>query len=173
MTGELTLRSACVEDAPVLLGIYAPYVTDTAVSFEYDVPTVEEFQRRIETTLVKYPYIVAVLDGEIVGYCYASGFHTRRAYERSCELSVYVRRDKRGRGIGRALYCAMEDKLRKLGKKNLYACIAYPPEEDEYLTRDSVRFHERMGYSECGHFTACGEKFGREYDIVYMEKILK
>lgn len=169
---DLEIREAALQDAGRLLEIYAPYVERTAVSFEYDVPTVEEFRRRIEQTTQRYPYLVALAGGRIVGYAYAGQFHSRAAYRFSAELSVYVDRDMRGRGIGRALYAELEERLRQMGVLNLYACIAYNDDDDEFLTKDSVYFHEKMGYRLIGRFNQCGCKFGRWYDIVYMEKII-
>lgn len=172
MNSNTLIRSVSPEDAEALLKIYAPYVTDTAVTFEYDVPSLAEFRSRIIGIMQKRPYIAAVRGGNIVGYAYAGEFHSRAAYSRSAELSVYVAMDERRSGIGRILYTQLEDELRRLRYLNLYACIAYTDTEDEYLTQDSVRFHEHMGYNIVGHFHKCGCKFGRWYDMVYMEKLI-
>ncbi len=169
----ITLRTANPDDAPALLSIYAPYVRNTAITFEYDVPSVAEFQSRIENTLKRYPYLVALQDGHIVGYAYASPFHTRKAYEHCAEVSVYVSQTSRGGGIGKRLYTALEEILKQQNICNLYACIAYPEKEDEYLTADSVHFHEHLGYRLCGKFSACGYKFHRWYHMVWMEKKIK
>ena len=166
------IRSAAVEDAPRLLRIYAYYVEHTAVSFEYDVPLPEEFEARIARTLEKYPYLVAEEDGVILGYAYAGPFVGRAAYDHSCELSVYVDRCARGRGLGRMLYEALEAELRERGILNLYACIGDPEVEDEYLTKASERFHTRMGFTKAGVFHRCGYKFGRWYNMIWMEKII-
>ena len=93
----MNIRSASPDDAERLLEIYAPYVAETASSFEYDVPTVEEFRGRIENTLLKYPYLVADEDGRAVGYCYAGRFHSREAYLHSVEVSIYIDRNYRRR----------------------------------------------------------------------------
>ena len=87
-------------------------------------------------------------------------------------MSIYVRRDLHRQGVGRALYEAMEDLLGKMGIINLYACIGIPEEEDEYLTFDSVHFHEHMGYEMVGVFHRCGYKFGRWYHMGWMEKCI-
>jgi phosphinothricin acetyltransferase len=109
----------------------------------------------------------------IIGYAYAGVFHAREAYKHSVELSIYVDLERRRGGCGRALYDALEERLKAQGIRNLYACIAVPPKkEDEYLTFDSVKFHKKMGFKLAGHFHACGIKFDRWYDMVYMEKIL-
>lgn len=171
---------ARAEDAPALLEIYAPYVRTTAVTFECDVPSVEEFRQRIETISAKYPYIKAVAqddDGSMVlGYAYVSAFKGRAAYDWSVETSVYVRQDARRAGVGRALYAALERCLRAMGVQNMNACIAAIPESwqgaNPYLTDDSVRFHERMGFSLVGRFHSCASKFGEWFDMMWMEKLL-
>ena len=136
----MKIRSANVDDAARALDIYAYYVEHTAVSFEYDVPTLDEFSFRMAKTLERYPYLVLEEDGRILGYAYAGPFKGRAAYDRSCEVTIYVERSARGRGYGRALYEELERRLGEAGMLNLYACIADPLEEDEYLTRDSERF---------------------------------
>lgn len=169
---DLRIRAATPDDAAALLAIYAPYVQDTAVSFEYEVPGEAEFRDRIAHTLDKYPYLVAERDGMALGYAYTGPFARRAAYGWSAETSVYVRRDARRLGVGRRLYGALEAVSREQGVLNLNACIAYSEIEDEYLSCDSVRFHARLGYGMVGRFHRCGYKFGRWYDMVWMEKLL-
>lgn len=170
-TTTITIRTATPADAPALLAIYAPYITDTAVSFEYDVPSVEEFADRILGTLKKYPYLVAEVNGQIVGYCYVGILHGRQAYDWSVETSIYVEQHQKRRGIGRLLHDALEQELRRRHFLNMNACIACPMgESDPYLTRDSIRFHEKLGYRMVGEFHQCGYKFGRWYHMVWMEK---
>lgn len=169
---KIEIREATAQDAQALLAIYAPYVLETAITYEYDVPTLEDFTGRIEGTLRKYPYLVAIVDGRIVGYAYAGTFKGRRAYDCSVETSIYIDRTFHGQGIGRMLYEALEERLKAQGITNMYACIAYTEQEDEYLTNASVRFHERMGFQLCGTFHRCAVKFGRSYDMVWMEKFL-
>lgn len=172
MSCKLMIRQVELAEAGELLEIYAPYVTDTAITFEYDIPSLEEFEGRIQKIQEKYPYLVAELDGEIVGYAYATAFHPRAAYSRCVEMAIYLKKDVRGQGIGRKLYEELETRLKEMGILNLYACIGYAPVEDEYLTNASVRFHEKTGYKINGHFTQCGYKFGRWYDMVWMEKLI-
>lgn len=159
----MEIRIADESDAPRLLEIYSPYVKNTAVTFEYDIPSVDEFKNRISSVLDKYPYLVAVMDGRIVGYVYASSFHERAAYRWAAELSVYVEQGYQQRGIGKALYHKMEELLRKQNVTNLNVCIAYP-------NPGSIRFHEKEGYRLVGHFSKCGYKLGRWWDMVWMEK---
>lgn len=166
------LRIADESDAAELLEIYAPYVLNTAITFEYEVPSLAEFQKRIRSTLLKYPYILAEEDGKIIGYAYAGAFKGRAAYDWAVETTVYVRSDMKRRGIGRALYAELERLLKQQNILNTNACIAYTEHEDEYLTNDSVRFHTYSGYKHVGKFHKCGYKFGRWYDMVWMEKHL-
>ena len=167
---QMRIRPATLADAEILRDIYAPYVEETAVSFEYTVPTVAEFTERMKDIMKRYPYLVAEEAGEAVGYAYASPFHEREAYSWSAELTVYLRKDQRGWGRGRLLYEKLEQILRAQNITNLYACIAWPEQEDEYLTGASARFHERMGFRLAGMFHRCGYKFGRWYSMVWMEK---
>lgn len=172
MSDEVKIRTADMGDAEELLKIYAPYVENTAISFEYEVPSVDEFRDRIRKTLERYPYIVAENNGEILGYAYVSVFHARKAYDWSVETSIYIRQDQKGRGLGKKLYLAIEDILKKQHVSNLYACIAYTEQEDEHLTNDSMRFHEHLGYRLAGTFRKCGYKFEKWYDMIWMEKMI-
>ena len=165
------IRTAREEDAGQLLEIYAPYVTDTAITFEYEVPTVDEFRHRIASTLKKYPYLVAEDDeGNLVGYAYASAFKERAAYDWSVETSIYVKQGEAGRGFGQLLHDALERALQQMGILNMYACISAPRGNDPYLTDNSIQFHHHLGYRLVGRFLQCGYKFGRWYDMVWMEK---
>ena len=166
------IRNATLEDAPRLVEIYSYYVEKTAISFEYETPTVEQFQARMARTSKHYPYLVAVLNGEIAGYAYAKSFIERAAYKFCAELTIYIDKNFRRQGIGGALYRQLEKNLREMGIKNLYVCVGYPEIEDEYLTLNSVKFHDHSGFKICGKFTNCGYKFNRHYSMVFMEKIL-
>ena len=168
----MNIRSATKEDAARLLEIYAYYVTDTAITFEYEVPSLSEFEGRIENTLKNYPYLVIEDNGVIYGYAYAGVFKGRAAYDRSCEMTIYLDKDARKKGYGKKLYTALEEELKKRGMLNLYACIGSPIVEDEYLTRNSEEFHAHLGYTKVGTFHKCGYKFGRWYDMCWMEKLI-
>ncbi len=144
------IRNAEKEDAEKILAIYSYYVKNTAISFELDVPSLDEFQ----------------------GRAYAGVFKNRAAYDHCCEVSIYVERHAKGRGYGRMLYEALETALKKAGILNLYACIADPVTEDEYLTRNSEHFHSHLGYTKVGRFHNCGYKFNRWYNMIWMEKII-
>lgn len=169
---NISIRSASVADTESILKIYSHYVKNTAISFEYDVPTMDAFKDRITHTLEKYPYLVAEQNGRIIGYAYGSQFHARAAYSHCAEVSIYVDMDARKCGVGRILYEALEEKLKNQGILNLYACIAYTDKEDEYLNNNSAEFHAHLGYTEIGRFHKCGYKFGRWYDMIWMEKMI-
>lgn len=170
MEQEVNIRIATAQDAAALLDIYAPYVENTAITFEYTVPSVQEFERRISNTLQTYPYLVAEVDKEIVGYTYAGPYQERSAYQWAVEVSIYVKKTAKKMGIGKTLYQALETILNLQHISNLYACIADTDEEDPYLTKDSILFHQRLGYRQVGKFTQCGYKFNRWYNIIWMEK---
>ena len=172
MNTNILIRMAEESDAEEILEIYAPYVTDTAITFEYDIPSLAEFSRRIRNTLQMYPYIVALEESRIVGYAYASAFKERPAYNWAVETTVYLKQNCRGKGLGKKLYLALEDILKRQNIINLNACIAYTPGENAHLDNTSMAFHEHLGYSKAAHFTKCGYKFGTWYDMIWMEKIL-
>ena len=172
MIDDISIRFAKPEDAKELLKIYAYYVTDTAISFETEVPSEEEFKLRIEDVLKSYPYIVACKDDEILGYAYLHSFVGRKAYELSAETTIYLNPDKKKMGIGKKLYSVLEDIAKAQNITNLYSCIGYVDKEDEYLNNNSVQFHEHIGFRMVGKFENCGHKFGRWYHMVWMEKII-
>ena len=169
---EINIRVATVEDAQQILQIYAPYIEKTAITFEYEVPALEEFRGRIQHTLKKYPYLVAEEAGEILGYAYTGPFKERAAYDWAVETTIYVKEDKKQRGIGKLLYQALEEISKAQNILNMNACIAYPENEDEHLTKNSVQFHEHLGYQMVGTFHQCGYKFETWYHMVWMEKFI-
>lgn len=169
---RIKIRTATVSDAPEILDIYAYYVANTAISMEYEVPGLVEFEKRIGNTLENYPYLVAEQDGKIIGYAYAGKFHPRAAFYRSAEVSIYIHKAAVKCGLGRRLYEEMETRLAAQGILNVYASIAYTDVEDEYLTNNSTRFHEHMGYKKVAQFNNCCIKFGHWYHLIWMEKML-
>lgn len=169
---KIVIRPAVPEDLEELLAIYTPYAEETAITFEYKAPTMEEFKERMEKIQKMYPWLVAEADGEILGYAYAGTFKDRPAYDWSVETSIYVKLGQKRNGIGTRLYEALEECLSRQGILNVNACIALPEQEDEYLTNDSVRFHEKIGYREVGVFHKCGYKFNRWYHMIWMEKMI-
>ena len=169
---ELEITDATVADAAALVAIYTPYVLNTAITFEYEGPTVEEFARRIADITREYPYLVARIGGKVCGYCYAHAFNRRAAYHWAVETSIYVATDERGHHVGRALYEAMQQRLSRQGILNMYACITWKDADDEYVTHASPAFHARLGFKKVAHFHKCGYKFGRWYDVIWMEKFI-
>jgi phosphinothricin acetyltransferase len=169
---EIFVRVATQEDAAALVDIYAPYVLHTGITFEYDVPDVEEFRSRICKVLLRYPYLVAQRGDELLGYSYANPLGERAAFSRAAETVLYVRRDARGLGIGSLLYARLEEILKQQHVTNLNACIAWRDEEDETLTHASPSFHAACGYRKIAHFKSCGYKHGRWYDLIWMEKFI-
>lgn len=166
------VRDATLKDAESILKIYDYYVKNTAITFEYDTPTLAEFQERMEKVMEHYPYLVILQGGEIKGYAYAGKFVGRAAYDWSCELTIYLDPSARKRGLGKTLYETLQTKLKAMGITNLYACIGYPSQNDEYLTTNSANFHAHLGFETVGTFHNCGYKFGRWYDMIWMEKII-
>ena len=170
---SITLRVARTEDAPALADIYRYYVEQTAISFEYEAPDAAEMERRRVTISALYPYLVAESGGRILGYAYAHPFIARAAYDWSVELTIYLAPGERHHGLGRALYAKVEVILAAMDVTNANACIGVPREADDpYLTDNSLAFHEHIGYRRVGTFTCSGYKFGRWYDMSWVEKIL-
>jgi L-amino acid N-acyltransferase YncA len=153
MNNIYSIRLAREEDVDALLTIYAPYVEKTIISFEYEVPSREEFIERIRTFSTDYPYLVCEYNGRIVGYAYASKHRARTAYQWSAESTVYMHKDFHRKGIARVLYETLFDMLRLQGYFNVYAGISIPNDQ-------SVGFHLALGFEEIGIFKNIGFKFG-------------
>ena len=170
MENNVIIRSVTPDDAEELLKIYSYYVENTAITYEYTVPTVDEFRSRIQNTLKRYPYIAAECNGKLLGYAYTGAFHPRAAYAWAVETSIYLDKDAHGLGLGRRLYDALETASHNQNILDMYACIAVPEHDDEYLTHNSVQFHEHLGFKTVGYFQNCAYKFGRWYGMVWMHK---
>lgn len=168
----IMVRNATMLDAERILEIYDYYVRNTAITFEYETPTIVEFEKRMRNTMKKYPYLVILKDGRIEGYSYAGTFVGRAAYDWACEITVYLDHNAQKCGLGRRIYEALENELRKMGILNLYACIGCPDEDDEYLTTNSADFHAHLGFLKVGEFHKCGYKFDRWYNMIWMEKVI-
>lgn len=169
---NIKIRAASPDDAEELLKIYAPYVEKTAITFEYEVPSLEEFRGRMGRTLRKYPFIAAEKDGELLGYACTGPFVGRAAYGWAAETTIYLKENRQKMGLGRRLYGVLEAVSKAQNILNLNACIGLPEKEDMYLTDNSLRFHEHMGYRLVGEFKKCGYKFGTWYNMVWMEKLI-
>ena len=162
----MTIRFATPDDAPFILAIYAPYILGTTITFECEVPTVAEFAARIQTIQQQFPYLVAELDGQILGYAYASKHRDRPAYQWSVETSVYVHPDGYRRGIARQLYTLLFEFLRRQGYYNAYAGITSPNLKSE-------TFHREMGFDYIGTYTNIGYKMGGWHDVAWFQLTLQ
>lgn len=160
------LGFASPADAEELLSIYAPYVKNTTITFECDVPTAEQFADRIASIQKIYPYLVCRENGRIVGYAYASKHRERIAYRWSFDTSIYILPEYHGKGIGKALYTALLELCKEQGFRNAYAIITYPNDK-------SIRLHEKFGFRLVGKCTSVGYKFDSWLDVVYMELVLQ
>lgn len=167
---KIRIRTAATDDAQAIRDIYSYYVEHTSITFEYEVPTVMEFQNRIAHTLEHYPYLVAEIEGEIIGYAYAGQFHPRAAYGWNVEMTIYLQHGIQRQGVGRKLYTVLENILKKQGFIKAIAIITLPV--DEYSNYNSMQFHERMGYHLAGQLDSCGYKFNRWYSVIWMDKML-
>ena len=157
----LSIRVATVEDAAALLDIYRPYVEETAISFELEVPSADAFAERIQRTLSKWTWLVAEIGDEVVGYAYSSAHRARAAYAYSVETSAYVARSRHRQGIARNLYERLFEELQSLGYASAYAGITLPNEA-------SVSFHQSLGFAMVGVFPRVGYKFERWHDVAWL-----
>lgn len=162
---NIKIRLAEERDVPAMLHIYAPFVEQTSVSFEEEVPAEAAFWERIEGVLREAPWVVCTVDERVVAYAYAGYHRVRAAYRWNRELSAYVHPDFRGRFIGGALYQALFAALRWQGYTNALAGIVLP-------NVSSVRFHERMGFRLVGIYHKVGYKLSRYWDVGWWEKPL-
>ena len=148
------IRLANKKDAKDILAIYAPYIQNTSLTFETEVPSVEAFAERIESYLKKWPWLVFEMDGKIVGYAYATKHRERTAYQWSVESSVYIHDDYMRHGIAKTLYETLFAILKTQGFRNVYAVINLPNDR-------SVAFHEKCGFEYFTTFEQVGYKLGR------------
>ena len=158
----MTIRFAGLQDVPALLEIYAQYIP-TSVTFEYVLPTREEFARRVEAIGRDWPYLVCEEGGGVLGYAYAHPYAARPAYQWSAELTVYLRQGAARRGLGSRLYGALFDLLRLQGVRTVYGCVTAE-------NAPSVAFHQALGFREAGRFAQVGYKHGRWLDVLWLEK---
>ena len=159
------IRLATEADIPAILDIYGPYVLNTAISFEYTVPTLEEFTQRFHSVTAQFPWLVWEEEGKILGYAYGNLPFGRAAYRWVASSSIYLAPDARGNGIGTRLYAALEKLLTAQGYRKTYAIITSD-------NPGSRRFHEKVGFRFLCEFSDCGVKFGKLYSVVWMEKVL-
>ena len=152
------VRIARAADAASMLEIYKPYILASAYTFESEVPSVKEFELRIEKYLEKYPWILSYINGEIAGYAYASGHRERDAYQWTCECSVYINDKFKGQGLGSELYRILFDILRVQGFRNVYAGITIPNEASEKL-------HAKSGFTQFAVYENVGYKLGAWHKV--------
>jgi len=157
------IRVAAPADLPAILAIYAPYIQQTTFTFEYQVPTPEEFALRMQSIQSQYPWLVLEENGVVVGYAYGSPFNERAAYGWTADLSVYLDMNCRGRGYGRQLYQCLMRLLQLQGVRNVYGIVTDP-------NPVSYKFHTDMGFAEKGHFEHIGYKMGRWLNVNFMAK---
>ena len=161
-----TIRPAVDQDAAAVARVYAPYVEQTAISFEEIVPTADEMAARINTCRTQWQWLVAEVDDEVVGYAYGSPHRERAAYRWSVEVSAYVNRDHHRKGIGRALYDELFAELADKGFCHAFAGITLPNDP-------SVKLHTSMGFEPIGTFRSIGWKFGRWHDVAWLQRQLR
>ncbi len=160
------IRRVEVADAEAIRAIYAPFITESATSFEADVPDRDEMARRIEADADRYPWLVFERDHEVIGYAYASPHRARKAYQWSAEVSVYVDVRAHRRGVGRALYTALFELLRQQRYVNAFAGITLP-------NPSSVGLHESFGFVPVGVFKQIGFKFDQWHDVGWLHLRLR
>ena len=164
MTGPV-VRGAPPPDPTAGAAVYAPYVLGTAASFETDPPTPAEMARRITSAQQDHAWLVAVVGDVLVGYAYATAWRPRAAYRWTCEVSVYVERDQRGGGVGRALYTALLERLAERGYRTVLAGMTLP-------NAASAGLHAALGFTPAGVLERVGWKAGRWHDVALLRRSL-
>lgn len=159
---SFTIRPVTVQDSDEILSIYAPYITDTVLTFEYEVPSAEAFRRRVEDIVAAYPYLAAIEDGRIIGYAYAHRARERKAYDWYAELSVYTRQGCGRKGVGTALYKALIELLAAQNIQVLTAVISAPNPPSEAL-------HKKVGFVQSGLHPKTGFKHGQWRDTLCLD----
>lgn len=159
----MSIRLATVRDVPEMLELYRPYIENTAITFEYEVPTPEQFLERFLNISALCPWLVWEENGEILGYAYGAPAFERKAYAWCADLSVYLKKEARGRGIGKALYAKLEQLLEAQGYRVLYALVTT-------ANAPSVAFHQAVGYRIVADFPHCGWKLGQWYGVIWLQK---
>lgn len=159
------IRLANSKDAEEILDIYSYYVRETTITFEYEIPSVDMFKKRMKDIQDRYPWIVYEEDGKIIGYAYASKQRERAAYQWNVELSIYMAKAYQGAGVGTRLYSALLVILKELGYCNAYGCVTIPNDKSIYL-------HKRLGFHEIGVFANTGNKLNGWHDVIWLGKQL-
>jgi L-amino acid N-acyltransferase YncA len=163
---SVTSRPARLSDAPGIAAIYAPHCESTATSFEVVAPAAQEFETRINTVTVQWPWLVLDVDGVVAGYAYAARHHERAAYRWAVNTGVYIAETSRRTGVGRALYTTLFELLRQQGYFKACAGITLP-------NAASVGLHEALGFSLVGVYRGIGYKLGAWHDVAWYEAELQ
>jgi L-amino acid N-acyltransferase YncA len=164
-SGTVKIRDASEQDAEACAAIYAPYVTDTAITFEIDPPSPAEMAERIAAAARTHAWLVLEDDGRVVGYAYGGPFKARAAYRWSCEVSVYLERGRRRTGAGRALYEALFERLAARGFRTAVAGMTLPNEA-------SVGLHRALGFEPIGTYRKIGWKHDSWHDVAWAQRLL-
>lgn len=167
MTAAIPVRPARIEDAAAIAAIYGHYVREGTATFETEPPSMEEIAGRMRKVMDGgYPWLAACDDaGELLGYAYAGRFHPRAGYRYACEVSIYVRHDSLGKGLGTALLSGLLEECERRGMRQAIAVIAGTEPA-------SVVLHARAGFRPCGTLTKVGRKHGQWIDVFYMQREL-
>lgn len=155
-----TIRLAAPGDAAGMLEIYAPYVRETVVTFEYEVPSPEEFRQRIAATLPRYPWLALENEDGVLGYAYAGRYQSRAAYQWDAEGSIYLAPPARGAGFAAPLYRCLMALLEAQGVRNFYGCITHPNPASE-------GFHRKLGFADLAIYPQAGYKLGQWLDVLW------
>lgn len=161
----MMIRFVQLRDVPKLRDIYAYYVKNTVITFEYDVPSIEEFTKRVEDTYKTYPYLVYEVSDQIIGYAYAHRHMQRDAYKWNVELSVYLSAEAQSKGVGTALYTALLELLKRQNLQKAISCITLPNEK-------SIALHRKFGFDNMGLFHQAGYKCNAWHDVIWLSKDL-
>jgi phosphinothricin acetyltransferase len=159
------VRAASASDAEACAAIYAPYVLETAVTFELVPPSQREMAQRIASASGSHAWLVLEQEGSVVGYAYGGTFNRRAAYRWACEVSVYLEMGRRRTGAGRALYEALLARLAERGFRVAVAGMTLPNE-------GSVGLHRALGFEPVGTFERIGFKHGRWHDVAWTQRTL-
>jgi phosphinothricin acetyltransferase len=165
MNQHCEIRLITDSDAEAVLDVYKPFVTDTNITFEYEVPSIHEYRQRIASYTPDFPWLVSALDGKIIGFAYAGKHRDRTAYQWAAESTIYLSPEAQGKGIARVLYETLFSLLRLQGYFNVYAGVSIP-------NYKSVGFHLALGFDEIGIFRKIGYKHGNWHDTVWFQKHL-
>lgn len=161
-----TIRLAERRDIPGILEIYSPFILNTAVTFEEEIPSEESFWERMQAIMAELPFLVCEIEGKIAGYAYASGYRSRASYRWSKEVSVYIHPDFQRKRVGHALYTSLNKMIQYQGVANLLAIITMPNEQ-------SVAFHEHFGYIKCAEFSKVGYKMNQWQNVGWFELFIQ